>query len=62
VALTWLLDPAGCLVMSQNHQSARRLQNGQQSHEVIALSATGHLGMAKRGQVQLTVVKQSRLI
>jgi hypothetical protein len=28
-----------------------RLHHGQQSHEVIALSATGHLGMAGPGQL-----------
>lgn len=34
-----------------------RIHHGKQSPEVIAPSATGHLGMAAPGQVQLTVVK-----
>jgi hypothetical protein len=33
-----------------------RLHHGWQSHEVIVLSATGHLGMAASGQIRLTVV------
>jgi hypothetical protein len=33
-----------------------RLRQGQQSQEIIALSATGQLGMAATGQIQLTVV------
>ena len=34
----------------------RAPHHGQQSREVIALSATGQLGMAAHGQIQLTVV------
>jgi hypothetical protein len=33
-----------------------RLRGGQQSQEVIALSATGQLGTSTTGQIQLTVV------
>ena len=33
-----------------------RLQYGRQSHEVIALAATGQLGMAAAGQIQLAAV------
>lgn len=35
-----------------------RLHHGRQSHEVIVLSATGHLGMATSGQIRLTVVSR----
>ena len=37
-----------------------RLCRGYQSHEVIALSATGQLGMAVTGQIQLSVVTRER--
>ena len=33
-----------------------RLTHGHQSREVVPLSATGQLGMAAPGQIQLTVV------
>ena len=40
-----------------NNQAATRApHHGQQSREVITLSATGQLGMAAPGQIQLTVV------
>jgi hypothetical protein len=33
-----------------------RLHHGPQSHQVIVLAATGHLGMAAAGQIPLAVV------
>ena len=38
-----------------------RPHHGQQSREVITLSATGQLGMAAPGQIQLTVVSDLRV-
>jgi hypothetical protein len=40
---------------------ARASNLGRQSHQVIALAATGQLGMAAAGQIRLAVVKHLKL-
>ena len=39
-----------------------RLHHGPQSHQVIALAATGQLGMAAAGQIRLAVVKLHTIV
>ena len=41
---------------SRSERLRARLTHGHQSREVVPLSATGQLGMAAPGQIQLTVV------